>query len=207
MARQNSSNDSTSSNNQPRDEVPATALVHLLRMAQRQTVQPQDLTNALREAGIEATFPPLPPQVGPARSEPSLLGGPASHPVQQLAPLPGPAFTPVREPADGSMASRSLGASVRGQSSTPAAAGTYYAPHNTELSPIGSQALPHSISSLESHLSSNTSQAFNSALAMAGQLLLTQSGLGQPTQEVFLYLYSLSQSIGDSCRVIMHHPE
>ena len=105
------------------------------------------------------------------------------------------------------MASRSVGDSAQGQSSTPAAAGTFQVPHNNELSPIGSQVHPHSISSLESDVSSNTNQAFNSALAVASQFLISQSRLGQPTHKVFLYLYSQNWSIGDSCRVIMPHPE
>ena len=198
MARRSPSSDTTSTSAQPgmdSSQVPVAALTQLLQMAQRRPVTPQDLTAALREAGIEATFPPLPPQVGPARPEhhPNAPVGPAglSHHVQNLLTLPGPSFTPVRGPADGSMASRAAGDSSQGQSATPTT-GTYQVPLNGDLSPIGTQVRPHhSISSLESGLSSDTASAFNSALAVAGQLLMSQSRLSQPTLVVFfVFLFS-----------------
>ena len=179
MARSNHADDSTSTSLSQVPEVPANALVHLLRMAQ---VAPQDLAAALREAGVEATFPPLPPPAGPARPGLPIGVGPAVQPQLNLFPLPGPSFTPVRGPADGSITARVGGEPVHGHSSTPAT-GCHQVPPSQDLSPIVQVNQQQSLPSLESVLSSETGRAFNSAFQA---LLLSQTQLSRSHPEVFL---------------------
>ena len=177
MARGNT-DDSTSTSLNQVPEVPTNALVHLLQAAR---VSPHDLAAALREAGVEATFPPLPPPAGPARPGLPIGVGPAGQAQPNLFPLPGASFTPVRGPADGSITARVGGEPVHGHSSTPAN-GCHQVPPTQDLSPIVqvNQSLP----SLESVLSSETGRAFNSALTRA--LLLSQTQLSRSHPEVFL---------------------
>ena len=172
--------DSTSTSLIPAPEVPANSLVNLLRMAR---MAPQDLVATLREAGVDATFPPLPPPVGPARPGPSNGVGPAGQPQPNLVPLPGPSYTPVRGSADGGVTTRVGGDLVHGHASTPAN-GCHQVPPSQDLSPIVQVNSQQSLPSLESVLSSETGRAFNSALTQA--LLMSQTQFGQSYPEVFL---------------------